>query len=186
MRRVETEVQGQFAPLVAAIRYGALGLVAVTVVSLIAWTAVAGTSGLWGALVGAGVGGAFILTTVVTMYATRHVSPTTTGAILLGGWLLKIVVAIIVMAVLGGMDFYDRAALAVTIVAALVVMLAAEATAIARTRTPYVAPVADAPAEQAPDGTSQNRPAESEGEAADAADAADETGRTDGSGRGGD
>lgn len=140
MSQSNPEDTGRFAPLIAAIRYGAAGLVAVTVVSVIAWTLAAGTHGLWGALVGAAVGGAFILATVITMYATRNVAPTTTGAILLGSWLLKIIVAIVVMIIVGGMHFYDRRALVVTIIAALVVMLAAEATAIARTQTPYVDP----------------------------------------------
>lgn len=134
--------QGQFAPLAAAIRFGAVGLAVVTVVSLVVWGLIAGGPGVWGALVGAAVGGAFILATVVTMYATRNVAPTTTGAILLGSWLLKIIIAIAVMVVVRRMDFYDTAALVVTIIAVLVVMLAAEATAIGRTNTPYVTPEA--------------------------------------------
>src|SRR5699024_6945339 len=102
--------QGQFAPLAAAIRFGAVGLAVVTVVSLVVWGLIAGGPGVWGALVGAAVGGAFILATVVTMYATRNVAPTTTGAILLGSWLLKIIIAIAVMVVVRRMDFYDTAA----------------------------------------------------------------------------
>ena len=134
--------QGQFAPLVAAIRFGTVGLAVVTVVSLVVWGLIAGGPGVWGALVGAAVGGAFILATVITMYATRNVAPTTTGAILLGSWLLKIIIAIAVMVVVRRMDFYDTAALVVTIIAVLVVMLAAESTAIGRTNTPYVTPEA--------------------------------------------
>ncbi|WP_182359939.1 hypothetical protein [Tomitella gaofuii] len=130
----------QFAPLLAAIRYGAVGLAAVTVVSLVVWGLVAGVPGVWGALVGAAVGGAFILATIIIMYATRNVAPTTTGAILLGSWLLKIIIAIAVMVVVRRMDFYDKPALVVTIIAVLVVMLAAESTAIARTNATYVTP----------------------------------------------
>ncbi|WP_199257131.1 hypothetical protein [Tomitella fengzijianii] len=130
----------QFAPLLAAIRYGAAGLAAVSVVSLIVWGLVAGGPGVWGALVGAAVGGAFILATILIMYATRNVAPTTTGAILLGSWLLKIIIAIAVMVVVRQMDFYDKPALVVTIIAVLVVMLAAESTAIARTNSTYVTP----------------------------------------------
>lgn len=134
------EQPNQFAPLLAAIRFGTAGLAAVSIVSVIVWSLVSGMDGLWGALIGAAVGGAFILATVLIMYGTRNVAPTTTGAILLGSWLLKIIIAIVVMVVLRGMDFYDRAALVVTIIAALVVMLGAETIAIARTRTPYVTP----------------------------------------------
>lgn len=143
--RTGADHQDQFAPLVAAIRFGAAGLAVVTVLSLVVWGLIAGAPGVWGALVGAAVGGAFILATVVIMYATRNVAPTTTGAILLGSWLLKIIIAIAVMVVVRRMDFYDTPALVVTIIAVLVVMLAAEATAIARTNAPYVTPAPSDP-----------------------------------------
>ncbi len=144
MSEARPDQSHQFAPLVAAIRFGAAGLAVVTVLSLVIWGLVAGAEGVWGALIGAAVGGAFILATVLIMYGTRNVAPTTTGAILLGSWLLKIIIAIGVMVVVRGMDFYHRGALVVTIIAVLVVMLGAETTAIARTRTPYVDPESSA------------------------------------------
>ena len=128
----------QHAPFVAALRYGGAGLIAVAVVSSVISYLAAGSKGLWGALIGAAVGGAFIIATVLVMYLMRNAPPTTTGGVLMGSWLLKLLVAIGVMAVLRGMDFYNDKALVLTIVATMIVMLTVETMAIVRTRVPYV------------------------------------------------
>ncbi|WP_295649492.1 hypothetical protein [uncultured Dietzia sp.] len=130
----------QNAGLRTAVRLGGLALVVLTVISVIAWTLVDGVPGLWGAVMGAGIGGAFVLTTAVVVMATARTAPQTTAAILLGTWLLKLVVAIGVVAVIERFDFYSRPAFAVTIIAALVVVLAAETWGILKTRTPYIEP----------------------------------------------
>lgn len=131
----------QNAGLRTAVRLGGLALVALAVISAVAWGLADGTPGLWGALMGAAIGGAFVLITAIVVIATAGVAPQTTAAILLGTWLLKLVVAIGVVAVIDRFDFYSRPAFAVTIVAALVVVLAAETWGILKTRTPYVEPV---------------------------------------------
>lgn len=130
----------QSAPLLAAIRWGVGGLVLVVVVSVALSTSLAGVPGLWGALIGAAVGGGFVLATVVTLYASRNMDPTTTGAVLLGSWLVKLVIALVVMMALRRMDFYDKGALVGTIIAALVVLLTAETMAVQRTKVPYTDP----------------------------------------------
>ena len=110
----------------AAVRYGALGLVALTVVASIVSVLVAGTPGLWGALIGAAVGGGFILFTALGVLLTAKLPAMTAGAVLLGTWLLKLILAIVVMATLDPLDFYNRNALVLTIVLALVIVLGAE------------------------------------------------------------
>lgn len=130
----------QHAPFIAALRYGGSGLIVVTVVSSIISYLAAGSRGLWGALIGAALGGAFIIATVLVMYLMRNAPPTTTGGVLMGSWLVKLIVAIGVMAVLRGMDFYNNVSLVLTIVATLIVMLTVETMAIVRTRVPYVEP----------------------------------------------
>jgi hypothetical protein len=124
-----------------AVRLGAGALVVLAVLSAVVWTLVDGTPGLWGALMGAGIGGAFVLTTAIVVIATAHAAPQTTAAVLLGTWLLKLVVAIGVVAALDGFDFYSRPAFAVTIILALVVVLAGETWAVLKARAPYVEPV---------------------------------------------
>lgn len=123
-----------------AVRIGSLALLALAVVSALVWTLVDGREGLWGALMGAAIGGAFVLTTAVVVIATARSAPQTTAAVLLGTWLLKLLVAMGVVAALDGFDFYSRPALAVTIIAALIVVLAGETWAILKTRAPYVEP----------------------------------------------
>ena len=123
-----------------AVALGAVGLVVLAVISAGVWSAVDGLPGLWGALLGAGIGGAFVLTTAIVVVATARSAPQTTAAILLGTWLLKLLVAIGVVAALDRFDFYSRPAFAVTIIAALVVVLAGETWGILRTRAPYVEP----------------------------------------------
>ena len=75
-----------------AVRLGALGLVALMVVSALVWWLVDGTPGLWGALIGAAIGGVFVLLTAIVVIATARTTPQVTGAVLLGTWLLKLIV----------------------------------------------------------------------------------------------
>ncbi|MBB1017188.1 hypothetical protein G6023_02490 [Dietzia sp. DQ11-71] len=131
------------AALRRAVRLGVLALAVLTVVSAAAWTAIDGTPGLWGALMGAAVGGAFVLTTAIVVVATAHSAPQTTAAVVLGTWLVKLLAAMGIVAVLAGFDFYSRPAFAVTVVAALIVVLAGETWAVLKARAPYVEPVAD-------------------------------------------
>lgn len=131
---------GGAAPMRAAVRKGALSLLGVTAVSLVLWGVVSGVPGLWGAGIGAAMGGVFVLITAIVVLATAGQTPATTGAAVLGSWLLKIVVAIGVMVVLRSMTFYDRPALVMTLVLAMVVVLAAETRAVLTTRVPYVDP----------------------------------------------
>ncbi len=60
------------------------------------------------------------------MLLTSRLPATTAGAVLLGTWLLKLILAIVVMALLKPLDFYSKGALVLTIVFALVIVLGAE------------------------------------------------------------
>ena len=121
-----------------AVALGAAALAVLLVLSAILWWAVDGVPGLWGALLGAAVGGMFVLVTAVVVIATARTSPQVTGAVLLGTWLLKLIVAIGIVAVLKSLDFYSKPAFAVTIVVAMVVVLASETVAVLRNKAPYV------------------------------------------------
>ena len=121
-----------------AVVLGAGALVVLMVLSAGLWWAVDGVPGLWGALLGAAIGGVFVLFTAVVVIATARTSPQVTGAVLLGTWLLKLIVAIGVVAALKPLEFYSRRAFALTLIVAMVVVLASETLAILRTRAPYV------------------------------------------------
>ncbi|MBC3186200.1 hypothetical protein H7347_06375 [Corynebacterium sp. zg-331] len=124
-------------PLLRALRLGSGALAAITVVSLVVWGWVAGLPGVWGVLVGAAVGGGFVLLTAASVLMTARTSPQTTGVVVLGGWLLKLVVVLVVMWGISGLDFYDRWSLLVTVVVVLVVVLVTETWGVMTSRVTY-------------------------------------------------
>lgn len=128
------------APMRAAVRYGVLGLLVLAVTASIISVLVAGTPGLWGALIGAAVGGGFILFTALGVLLTAKLPAMTAGAVLLGTWLLKLILAIVVMGSIDSLDFYNRNALVLTIVMALVIVLGAETYGVLSQRALYIDP----------------------------------------------
>ncbi|WP_433624121.1 hypothetical protein [Nocardia sp. CA-120079] len=131
-------VPGPDAPLKAALRYGVIGLAVLVVVSVAIASAVAGLSGLWGALLGAAIGGGFILTTAAVVLFGAKLPASTAGLVMLVSWVGKLLVAMIVIAVLQRFDFYDRMALFLTVVGSLLIVLGAETYGVLRQKVPYV------------------------------------------------
>lgn len=60
------------------------------------------------------------------MLFTAKLPALTAGAVLLGTWLLKMILAITVLAILKPLDFYDKTALVLVMVLSLVIVLGAE------------------------------------------------------------
>lgn len=125
-------------PLVRALRAGGWALLALTVVSLIGWGAARDLPGIFSVLLGVGIGGGFVLATAASVLATAKSSQTTTMAVVLGGWLVKMAVVVVLLLWLRGYDFYDHTAFGVTTIAALVVAVAAESWGVVTTRTAYL------------------------------------------------
>lgn len=113
-------------------------MIALAVVASVVAVLAAGLEGLWGALLGSAVGGLFILATAVSVLLSAKLQPTAVGAVLLGGWIVKMLIAVIVLGLLRGMDFYNRPTLGIVVLAALVIVLGAEMYGIFRQRVPYV------------------------------------------------
>ncbi|QNG18268.1 hypothetical protein G4H71_02520 [Rhodococcus triatomae] len=131
---------GSTAALRRAVLYGALGLVVLAVVGVVVGWLAAGLPGVWGALLGAGIGGGFVLVTAVTVLATAKLPPLTAAAVLLGSWLLKMAIALIVLGVLNPLDFYSRPTLVAVMVGALVLVLGAETWGVLKSKMLYVEP----------------------------------------------
>jgi hypothetical protein len=131
-------VPGPDAPLKSALRYGLIGLIVLVVLSVAIASAVAGLPGLWGALLGAAIGGGFILTTAAVVLFGAKLPPTTAGLVMLLSWVGKLLVAMVVIAVLQRFGFYDRMALFLTVVGALLIVLGAETYGVLRQKVPYV------------------------------------------------
>ena len=92
-------------PLQRALKYGTIALIVLTLASLAIWGATRGLPGVWGVLIGAAIGGGFVLLTALSVLFTANSNVTTTGAVVLGGWLLKIVILLIVLALIKNMTF---------------------------------------------------------------------------------
>lgn len=125
-------------PLKRAARNGGIAVSLIILISLMAWGAVAELEGLWGAVLGGAIGGGFMLATVIVVLATSNTSPTTTMAVVLGSWLFKAAVVLVIMLVLKDMDFYHRGAFATTIVLTLITALGTETYAVVKGQRLYV------------------------------------------------
>ena len=134
-------------PLFKALRNGAYALGVVALVSVIAWSFAEGMPGFWGALIGAAIGGGYVLLTAVSVLATSGQSIGMIGAVVLGGWLVKVVLVLMILMLLDPLTFYHRGAMVITLIIALVVCIIAEMVGVLRTRTTYVTPVSGNTAE---------------------------------------
>ena len=133
-----TPVPRQSDVMRTALRYGIIGLGALAAFGIVVATVLAGMPGFWGALIGALLGGGFILTTALSIVATTKLPPTTTGAVLLGGWVVKMILAIAVLGVIKNMDFYSKPALGFVVIGSLLLVLGAEVYGVVRIKAPYV------------------------------------------------
>lgn len=100
----------------------------------------AGRPGVWGALIGVGLALVFSGTTVVSMLVTAHSSVQRLAAVVLGAWLGKVVVVIVVLALIQDRDFYDKPVLAVVLLIGVVGSAVLDYRAVSRGRVPYVEP----------------------------------------------
>ncbi|WP_253691614.1 hypothetical protein [Cellulosimicrobium protaetiae] len=113
---------------------------ALTVLGVAIGALVAGLPGVWGALLGVGVALLFSATTVWAMLRTVDASPSTTAAVVMGSWLVKMVVLIVILVVLRGMDFYDRWVFAAVLLVGVIGSAVLDYRAVSRGRIPYVEP----------------------------------------------
>ena len=98
------------------------------------------SAGVWGAVIGVGLTLLFSGTTVVSMLRTTSASPSAMMATILGTWLVKMVVLIVILAVLQEQTFYDRTVLVVVLLAGVLGSIYLDYRAVARGRVPYVQP----------------------------------------------
>lgn len=125
-------------PLIRALKIAGAALVVLTIVSLMGWGAARELPGIWAVLMGVAVGGGFVLATAATVLATSNSSPTSTMAVVLGGWLVKMLVLVVFLLWIRRFDFYDSTAFGLTTIAALVVALGAETWGVITTRSAYL------------------------------------------------
>jgi len=100
----------------------------------------AGRPGVWGALIGVGLALVFSGTTIVSMLVTARASVQRLAAVVLGAWLGKVLVVIVVLALIQDRDFYDKPVLAVVLLVGVVGSAVLDYRAVSRGRVPYVEP----------------------------------------------
>jgi hypothetical protein len=101
---------------------------------------VAGRPGAWGALIGVGLALVFSGTTIVSMLVTARASVQRLAAVVLGAWLGKVLVVIVVLALIQDRDFYDKPVLAFVLLVGVVGSAVLDYRAVGRGRVPYVEP----------------------------------------------
>jgi hypothetical protein len=104
----------------------------------------AGLPGVWGGLIGAALAAFFCATTVWSMLYTVGKGATMMGAVVMGSWLAKMVVLIVVLVVLTQFDFYDRVVLFVVLLLGAVGSALLDYRAVKNARITYVDPRAGA------------------------------------------
>ena len=113
-----------------------LGVLAVLGVGVGALTA--GLAGVWGALVGVAIAAFFCGTTVWSMLRSVGASPAAMAGLVMGSWIAKIVILMVVLAVLRGQDFYDRWVLLAVVAVGAIGSSLLDYRAVQQGRVPYV------------------------------------------------
>ena len=126
-----------------ALRYGAIFAVAVAIVAGTIGYLVAGAPGLVGGLLGAALAAVFLGLTAASMLVAGRVargdstSPVFFG-IVIGTWLLKLIVFIVVEVLLRGQPWFDPFVFFAAVVVVVIGSLVLDAVAMYRARMPYV------------------------------------------------
>ena len=133
--------------LARALVYGGILTVTIAVVGSIVGYLIAGGPGLVSALIGAGVTALFMGVTALSIVvaarvAKDEVSSTLFFGIVLGIWLLKFVLFIIILIALRNQPFIQPIVLFVSIIVAVIGSLVVDVVAYVRARVPYVGDVA--------------------------------------------
>ncbi|HLS26694.1 MAG TPA: hypothetical protein VK063_12560 [Beutenbergiaceae bacterium] len=99
---------------------------------------IAGMAGVWAALVAAGIGLFFTGTTVVLIYLVVGRGPELLQIVLLGGWILKMAVVLVLLLWLRNLDFYHREVFVGVLILLALALVTVELVTVARTRLPVV------------------------------------------------
>ena len=107
---------------------------------------VAGTTGLWSALLGVVVAAAFLGITVASILIANRwygdpIYVPVFFAIVLGGWILKFIVFIVILLVLRGQPWLDPAVFFVAVVVSILASLAVDVVVLMKMRVPHVSDI---------------------------------------------
>lgn len=121
--------------------YGAILAVAIAVVGSVIGYFVAGGSGVASALVGTALAVVFLAITALSILIAGKYSITVFFGIVMGAWLLKFVLFLVIVFLLKDLPWVHTVVLFLSIVAGVVGTLVVDVVVIARSRMPYVSDV---------------------------------------------
>ena len=119
-------------------KYSLLLVAVIAVVGGLVGFLVAGGNGLISALIGALVAFLFSILTIASVFVGSKLSITGFYALVLGGWLIKIVLFGIILVLLRGQPFIEGGVLFATVVVTILGTLAVDSFAALRARIPVV------------------------------------------------
>jgi len=127
-----------------ALLYGAILAVAIAAVGGLLGFLYAGTEGLISAIIGAGITALFMALTALSIVIAQRVTKddpniTLFFGVILGVWLLKFVVFIVIVVILRGQPFLEPMVFFLAVLAAVIGSLVVDMLAFLRSRVPYVA-----------------------------------------------
>src|SRR5699024_3182668 len=125
-------------PLQRALRLGSIALAIITVLSLAIWGGVRGLPGIWGVIIGAAIGGGFVLITPALVLFNAKSAPSITMSVVLCGWLLDVERYNGVMMIIRDLEFYDTMSMFITVVLAMIAVLGTEVWGIITSRVTYI------------------------------------------------
>lgn len=124
--------------LLRVLIYGGVLALAIAVVGGFVGFSVAGASGLVSALVGTGMAVLFLAITVVSILLVMRLPLAVLAGVVVGAWLVKFVLFIILIAVLRDQPWVEPMVLFVSVVVAVVGTLVVDVVTIVTSRLPYV------------------------------------------------
>jgi hypothetical protein len=113
--------------------------IALPVGVLIGWL-IGGSEGAWGVVLGLAVVLCFFGVSLAVALVGARLSPQAMGALVLGSYLVKITLAIIVLNAVSDLTFYSKPALGITVLIGTIAYLAGETYTLMKARIPYVEP----------------------------------------------
>jgi len=127
-----------------ALLYGAILAVAIAAVGGVLGFLYAGTEGLISAIIGAGITALFMALTALSIVIAQRITKddpniTLFFGVILGVWLLKFVVFIVIVVILRGQPFLEPMVFFLAVLAAVIGSLVVDMLAFLRSRVPYVA-----------------------------------------------
>lgn len=124
-------------PMRRVLRVGLIASLVALPVAVVLGYLVAGAAGAWGAAIGMGIAVGFFAITVGVALGTASMDATALGASVLGSWLIKMILLIVVLVLLRDADFYSRPVLFLALLVGTIGTLVLEALVVTRTQVPY-------------------------------------------------